>query len=552
MSQEPPEDQLSETLFDNLRRFGTTLSNLNYLLLIGGVLSVILAIVVISLFPDIRISGFILLGIGMVLLVLSLVFSLSTVSRTMVARQGRYGTNTLVMIVAFAGILGLVNFLVFENPPRIDVTATKQFSLHSTTLNLLKNLKEPVQATGFFNPLDPRQEIIKDRVDDVLHEFEARSDNFSFRFIDPDTQPEVARAYNIIQYPTIIFEGMESQKRHAVPSPLERDLVTGLLIATGQDQKEVYFLTGHGEGDIFDDAADGYLLAREGLERDNYTISPLDLVREDKEKVESILTDTGVVIIVPRPKQELRESELEDLHGFLKQGGRMVLLLEPDSPDTFRQLVQRWGVSVNERYILDLASFVRPNPTTPLLTRAGGNYLFSPVPELTDVLDRTFYPGVTSLEPVREEIPPTILIAPLAVTFPQSWLVDSPEATEPQESDPPGPHIVAAAVKALAPLDEEPSFTETGEPTETSIIVFGDSDFASNRFFFDGNNGDFLLNSVNWLTGDVALIGIKPKEFVFRELVLTSNEFDFIRYSSWFLLPSIMVVMGTFVWWRRR
>ncbi len=549
MSQEPPENELSETFVGTLRRFATTLSNISFLLVIGGVVSVILAVVLLSLFPDIRIYGFILLGVGMALLVLSLVFSMSTVSRAMVARQGRYGTNTFVMIVAFVGILGLVNFLIFDNPRRIDVTATKQFSLAPYTVNLLKNLKEPVQATSFFNPFDPRQDIIKDRIDDLLNEFEVRSDNFSYRFIDPDAQPEVARAYNITQYPTIIFEG---QKRQAAASDQEQDLVTALLIATGQEQKKVYFLTGHGEGDIFDDTIDGFLLAREGLERDNYAVVPLDLVRDDEKELESILTDTGIVIIVARPQKELRESELEDLHGFLKAGGRMVLLLEPDSPNTYRQLLLRWGISVKTGYIFDTGSFVRPNPTTPLLTRAGGNYLFSPVPELTDVLDRTFYPGVTALEPAQEEMPPTIRIAPLAVTFPQSWLVESPDTTEAPGGNPTGPHIVATAVRALAPLGEVPTLSEGGQPTETSLIIFGDSNFANNRYFFDGSNGDFLLNSVNWLTGDVSLISLRPKLFVFREMVLTTNQFDFIRYSGWFLLPSIMVVLGAFVWWRRR
>ena len=291
--QPPPESQLSGTLADTVRRFTTTLSNLSTLLVAGGIGSVILAIIILSTVSDLRIYGFILLGIGMALLVLSLAVSLGPVTSMMGARQGRYGTNTLVMVVAFVGILGLVNFLVFENPSRWDVTATKQFSLSPRTAELLENLKEPVQVIAFFSEADPRQASIRSRVDDVLHEFTIRSDQFSYRFVDPDVDPVTAQTYRITQYATVVFEGMESQIRHPVTSLQEQDFVTGLLIATGQERKQVVFLTGHGEGDISTNNADAFLSAREGLERDNYGVLPLDLLQLGPENMDLLLEDTG-------------------------------------------------------------------------------------------------------------------------------------------------------------------------------------------------------------------------------------------------------------------
>ena len=562
MSEQPsPEGQegrLSGTLADSVRRFTTTLSNLSTLLVAGGIGSVILAIIILSLVSDIRIYGFILLGIGMALLVLSLVLSLGPVTRMLGARQGRYGTNTLVMVLAFVGILGLINFLVFENPHRLDVTATKQFSLFHSTVDLLEGLKEPVQVTAFFSEADPQQAPLRTRVDDMLHEFSVRSDQFSYRFVDPDVDPVTAQTYRITQYGTVIFEGMESQIRHPVTSLQEQDFVTGLLIATGQERKQVYFLTGHGEGDISTNNPnnpDSFLSAREGLERDNYAVLPLDLLQLGPENMDLLLDDTRLVVIVAGPSQDLREDELEALHSFLKRGGRMVFLMEPDTPDSYRQLLERWGVNLDRSYILDRASFVSPNPATPLLSRANGNYAFSNVPELTGVLDRTFYPGVTGIIPLEEilrEDNSTIGFLPLAVTSAASWLVDSPEI-EPQEgADAAGPQLVATAIVAAAPLGEEPPSLETDEIKVARFVVFGDSDFASNQHFSSFNNSDFFLNSVNWVTGDVALIKIRPKQIVFRELVLTRNQFDFIRYSSYFLLPSLMVIAGIFVWWRRR
>ena len=103
-------------------------------------------------------------------------------------------------------------------------------------------------------------------------------------------------------------------------------------------------------------------------------------------------------------------------------------------------------------------------------------------------------------------------------------------------------------------LTVDPTPDEDFIPTSApaSIVVFGDSDFASNNYFEAVNNGDFFLNSINWLVGDIPLASIRPKQFVLRQLNLTPNEFNFMRYSGWLLLPVVMAVLGGFVWWRRR
>ena len=57
---------------------------------------------------------------------------------------------------------------------------------------------------------------------------------------------------------------------------------------------------------------------------------------------------------------------------------------------------------------------------------------------------------------------------------------------------------------------------------------------------------------MNYVAEDYDLISIRPKPFAFRELVVTSQEFDFIRFSSWFLLPAAIGLASIAVWWRRR
>ena len=210
---------------------------------------------------DITLGGVLILTVGLI--------SLSSVIATFLGRTGRYGMNSLIMILAFTGIVVVINFISFENHKRSDVTATNQFSLAQGTRQLLKELDEPVRATAFYvedpnagpNPDQSYQGLLARRaqVEETLREFEAaRSSKFSFRFVDPALQPEIVRNYfgslptPLIQE-TIVVEGLDSALIHVVQpsdidySELEQDLYSSILVVSNQDQKTIYFLSGHGE-----------------------------------------------------------------------------------------------------------------------------------------------------------------------------------------------------------------------------------------------------------------------------------------------------------------
>ena len=143
-------------------------------------------------------------------------------------------------------------------------------------------------------------------------------------------------------------------------------------------------------------------------------------------------------------------------------------------------------------------------------------------------------------------------IEPLALTNLDSWTeTDRDQVNFDSDLDQRGPHSIAVAITAMAPHGEAvaPDF----DPDHlTTIVVFGDSDFASNQFFSSLNNGDFLLNSVNWVTKDVELINVRPKPFPFRQLIVDTKQLDFIRYTSYFLLPAMLAALAILGWWRRR
>lgn len=84
------------------------------------------------------------------------------------------------------------------------------------------------------------------------------------------------------------------------------------------------------------------------------------------------------------------------------------------------------------------------------------------------------------------------------------------------------------------------------------MAVIGDSDFASDQNFFNGNNGDLFVSAVNWLAAGKEVVSVDRKVLATRRLLLAPEQARFLLVSSLGLLPLLVLAAGAFVWWRRR
>ena len=498
--------------------------------------------------------------VGLLLLFVALVLSPRAVAIFVVGRQGRYGTNVVVMTVAFFAILVLVNFLLDRNATRFDVTATRVFSLAPQTTQVLENIDTVVRANAFFVP--DRRIAARQQAEDLLNEFVRRSRKLDYRFVDPQLNRTLALQYGVTEYPTIVFEDVERGTQQTVeclsPASLptcvnftEQSFVTGILVVTGERQKRVYFLIGHKESATTLDQAtgqtedEGFDFALQGMARDNYVLRALNL------KQSGSVPEDAAVLVIAGPKQDLDDPEREAISEYLKSGGRVVALFDPGTPQSFVDLISQWGIKLGQHRVADALSNVAGEMLTPLAQRASNQYTSSNATGIgiADQIDVTFFPDMTSVESIvpLEDIPPYIRFIPLAVTTPASWLeTDAEDVSYNPDIDDLGPFYIAVAVTASGTIDE------AERHPVAKLVVFGDSDFARNRFFYSSDNADLLLNSVNWLAEDFDLISIRPKVLPFRELVVNSRERDFIKWSSWIVPPTVMIILGLIVWWRRR
>src|SRR6202044_1357916 len=96
------------------------------------------------------------------------------------------------------------------------------------------------------------------------------------------------------------------------------------------------------------------------------------------------------------------------------------------------------------------------------------------------------------------------------------------------------------------------SYDNGQPPSQGRLVVTGSSSWAANRFLGFNGNGDLALNAVNWLSSDEDLISIRPKPPEDRRITMTRAQLILVRTISQFVLPLIVVIAGTMVWWKRR
>ena len=603
------EEQLSGTLLGSLHQATQGLGGFGSALFGGGLFAVVAGGVVYLVEDSLRLYATIILGLGAGLLLIGIVTSWPSVRTTLGARRGRYGVNSVVMVAAFLGIAAVGVFLAFENVSRIDVTATNKFSLATRTKNLLEGLDNQVQATAFYVQDNAQQQAALGFVEDTLREFDARSNQFSYRVVDPDREPETARSLGMTQVGQIAFQDMATQRVHLVaPSTfLEQDFVTALLIVTEQEQKKVYFLTGHQERSIddTDPESDGFGIAASlGLRGENYAVESFSLLGSDSQ-----VPEDATLVVIAGPQRDFfagEGGEIEALDQYLGGGGRLLALLDPEELDPgdegmkdFRDFLARWGIAVQPGHVVDKAQSLDDTGRSPLITTdlqyswrwmeqfAGlsteqVNSLFTPyyggfwqplllhansLASVTRNLGATYYPGAASLRPTEDAYffppegepvqdpaelpePRPLSAAALVATSSDSWRIEDLGRDEPNADDVAGPFYLGVAVRPSIQLIQE--LQDPSQSEGPFIMAIGDSDFASNRNFYQASNSDLFLNTVNWLAGDVSLVDIRPKPFQVRRLVLDEDQENFVRYSSYFLLPVAMALMAGIIWWRRR
>ena len=502
--------------------------------------------------PTSRIFTWAIVAIGAGLITANVLWDFRRVGEALVSRRGAFGIGTGVSLSLVAAVLLLANLISSTVYHRFDFTGLAQFTLTSQTKDVLAELvgeENQVEVVSFYSDPNPNIEgsaeafAVNSFGYNLLLEYANYTDALSIRREDPELRPDLSRQY-LGQGPVaqlafrlgvVVFRGSEGQMLVIGPqiqAEAENAFTSAILQVTGTRQRIVYFLAGHGEASIGGD----YTLAREGLRDNLFQVGELNLRQLDA------LPENASAFVVAGPQFEMNDAEIALLDDYLKIGGRLLLLLNPNPQPEMRELVASWWLSIEDGVVVDPEAHVSPNVDVPLVDARRNQY------GLGDI----YFPGATMVRP-REDKPDKAQVLPLAWTTPSAWQEkDALGAGDPvfdEGVDVAGPLAIGARVEIPAVGDV--SEGERRLPT-TRLAVIGDSDFAGNQHFGNGSNSELFLTIINWLGEGDELVSVDRKVVPVRRLVLSPEESRFLNLSTVGLLPLILLFFAAFVWWRHR
>jgi ABC-type uncharacterized transport system involved in gliding motility auxiliary subunit len=452
-----------------------------------------------------------LVGAGLVLVALSLLVHFGEIRRVMSRRTARYGLNTAIMVVLLLGIIGLVEAVSYRHNGRLDLTENKRHSLSPQTIQLLRNLKSDVNAVAFFRGDQPGKRVAEDLFKQYARHAGGK---FSWKVVDPDREPGLARRYAVEAYGTVVLEtGTRSEK---LTDAEEEKLTNGLVKLTREGKRVIYVVQGHGEHELGNTDRPGFSEAKGAMERANYEVKPLVLAREGK-----VPADAAMVVL-PGPRNDLLPPELDALDAYIGKGGKLFVMVNPFQNEGMKRYLVKYGIELGDNLVIEsnpIGRLFGIGPEVPLVQQ------YEPHSITRDM------GGVTTLFPLTRTVsalktlPPGTNVQPLARTSPQSWgetdraALNRGEA-RPDTQDPKGP----LAVATVATRDK------------ARIVVYGTSNLAANQFFNLQGNRDFFLNTVSWLAEEEDQISIRPRDTRQTPVFLTARQ-------GWaaFLLPVIVL-----------
>ncbi len=452
-------------------------------------------------------------------------------------RQARYGSNAIIMSLAFVGILFVVNLVVYQNPKSWDFTEDLQHTLAPESIRTLAALPNKVTAIAFYSA-----QTDSTSAKQLLDNFKSYGKGkFDYRFVDPNSNPLLAQQYGITGDGKIVLT-MGKQSETAAFAD-EQDITQALIRLISPQAKTIYFLTGHGEPDINGTETTAISRVRTTLAGKNYTVKSLNLAA-----THSIPTDAKA-LIEAGPTNPMLPDEVTLIKAYLDKGGSLIVLEDSplinklgNSPDPLADYLKSdWGITLNNDVVLD------PNPNNP--TGNGINAISDTVSKDSPITQHmtliTVMPEARSLT-ISKTLPQGITVTPLIMTSNITWGETDFTALQNQQQP-----VFDAKTDFAGPLTLAASAQNA--TSNARVVVFGDSFFMTDKGFDVAGNGDIFVNSVDWAAQQGNLINLTPKPSITRTFNPPGQlQFIILLIGSVIVLPGLVIAAGISSWLARR
>ena len=456
---------------------------------------------------------------------------------------------TLISSLVILGLVGVANYLAVSNDREWDLTRDKVFSLSDQTESIVGRLDQDVQVYAFFNRNEAAFNMI---AREVFERYQALNKRFKYEIIDIEgsaRETRMAEEYEIEKQGARVV--LIAGEKTARARDLSEEAITNALIQVTQKTKKiVHVLTGHGELSFEDPTADFKAVAfAQAILKEGYDVELINLINPNtitEEQLTVVVGDDSALpelvippevrfLIIAGPRSALLAPELKALNQYLEAGGRAMLMVEPSSDAGLVEFLKKWRVELRNDMIVD------PNPARRELGLSALEPVVLPAEGGHPITKKLTHAAVMKTVRTVGTAPGTavVQVTPLLTANNTAWgetnLEDGVAGYD--ESDSPDNTVGLVVTRDIPRAADNIS-------SQTRLIVFGDSDWATDEYFAVHANQDYLLNTLNWMADEEGNITIRPKMRQASRLSLTGTDMMYLKFFSLDVLPMCIVALG--------
>ncbi|KIO50298.1 ABC transporter [Nitrosospira sp. NpAV] len=429
----------------------------------------------------------------------------------------------LVLLISLAGLLG---YLARETRIQWDISQNGRNSLSQASVEVLKKINGPLGVTVYATAQDAQSGDIRKIIREFLSRYQRIKPDLVVTFIDPATQPKLTQDAGVQENGEMVvtFNG----KSERLITVNEQALTNLLMRLARSREKPVIMLGGHGERKLDGFASHdlgefGKQLMTKGLKTGTLNLSTAP----------DVPANAGVLVIAS-PQVDLQEGEVDKLLAYIGRGGNLLWLIDEGPLHGLQPLAEKLDLTLTPGVVVDPQAQQLKLPITVAL---GANYGQHPVTRNFDYI--TMFPFARQIIVNENDNWHSVSLVEAAD---HGWVetgkLDSGIAFD-KLYDVSGPVSIAAALNRIV------------HDREQRIAIIGSGNFLANTYLGNGNNLDFGINLVNWLTGDENLITIQPRATLDSNLVLNESTLFMIAGGFLIVLPLVFLASGLITWWRR-
>jgi ABC-type uncharacterized transport system involved in gliding motility auxiliary subunit len=441
-------------------------------------------------------------------------------------RRGAWlSTNAAVQTLAVVAIFVLGSYLVNRHPIHWDFTEARIFTLSDASKDVLAQIPEErrVEAYAFFS--EPR--IVRARLDQYTYE----SERFSYKIIDPRSDPVVARKLDIDAPDQLVICGgpCETATSTVKARDLSEQKITEAIRSVISQRRKVYFVIGHGEAEPTQSGPESAALFGQQLGAENIEHATLLLAQTNE------VPEDADAVILAGPRLSLFERESKALDEYVRRGGSLLVLSDALQDAKLGDTLREWSIELGSDVIITPQRFVADV----------FDYAEHPITEDLQGLPSTFSLA-RSVRPASGAESQVVVLARTeqnSFAVPQERVTGTGELFIDADQDERGPIPLAVARTFPSPGPGE---------REGRLVVVGDADFIRDPYLVQAANADLALNMVSWLVGEDGFITIDRSLPRASRIRIADPVYRLYSYLGILLLPETLLIAGIVTWWRRR